>query len=360
MAGGAHAAEREVTIVIPSWDAAALLEKTLPSTLAQAGVDYEVLVVDNGSPRNDTVELVERLAAKHPGKIRCLRLAHQAGYTGAVNAGVANASTRLVAVLGNDNIAPSDWLASLLREYRAGKFAPTGRTIGAVMSQTIVGGAEPPGACTLNHLGRNIFYRDDLWTKRAFATFYPGGNAFLFDREAFGLPFADFYFAYHEDVSLGWRVRLRGLEVVQSAGPRIASFDGGSTKRKSVRFRSLVLTERNRLLNCLSFPEWHTLLRLFPLLALDALATLAFGKNRRAKLYAWIWIMLHPRTLWRLRRQRQHERVVSDREALGEMSWRYFSTVPESGGLASVAKKIVNVLVVGYMRALFIPGRAHR
>lgn len=341
-----------VSIVIPSWDAAKLLEKTLPSALRQSFADFEVVVVDNGSPTRDTENLVEKLASLHPGKLRLVSLAEQAGYTGAVNAGVRSCTSRWIAVLGNDNIVPSDWLESLFNAINKNSW-------GAAMSQTIVAGELPPGPCTLNHFGRNIFYSDEHWRERAFPTFYPGGNAFIFDREIFSEPFADFYFAYQEDVSFGWRVRLRGLEVWQTAGPMVASFDGGSLKRKSVRRRSLVLTERNRCLNLLTFPEWHTCLRLAPLWLADGLASFLLGKNPGAKLEAWIWILARPLLVFRLRRSRQAERRVKDGQVCSALTYLYFSTVPEKNGWAQNAKRFANRCLFLYMKALFIPGQWH-
>ena len=304
----------EISLIIPSWDAAKLLEKTLPAALSQEGVDYEVLVVDNGSPNRDSIALVERLAKSQKTPIRAIEIREQAGYAGAVNAGVLASDANYVAVLGNDNLPPPDWLQSLLREIKR----PEKPAVGAVMSQTIVSGVLPPGPCTLNHLGRNIFYNDPGWEERTTKTFYPGGNSFLFERRVFGAPFEDFYFAYQEDVSFGWRVRLAGLVVAQIGSPRVP-----------------------------------------PLLLLDAVASLALGKDPWAKLNAWAWVIRNPSTLLRLRIRRQAERLVPDKVALREISLNYFSTAPRSRGLAYALKSSANFLVALYCRVLFIPGSRH-
>ena len=345
----------EISLVIPSWDAASLLEQTLPAALAQEGVDYEVIVVDNGSPNRDSIAVVEKLAKAQKTPIRAVEMANQAGYTGAVNAGVLASKAKYVAILGNDNQPTKDWLCSLWKAITETKIPLTG----AAMSQTIVSGNIPPGPCTLNLIGRNIFFNDPDWETHSTKTFYPGGNAFIFERQLFQAPFEDFYFAYQEDVSFGWRVHLKGMEVLQVASPRVASFDGGSLKRKSVRYRSLVLTERNRILNCLSFPEWHTLIRLFPLLLLDAAAAFIFGNHRQAKISAWAWILLNPAKLLQLRMKRQAERLVPDRVAMKDISQNYFSTATEVPEGISSFKRAVNFAVAAYCRVLFIPGSRH-
>ena len=126
-----------------------------------------------------------------------------------------------------------------------------------------------------------------------------------------------------------------------------------------MRFRSLALTERNRLLNCLTFPAAATLAKLAPLLLLDSIGALLFGKNRLAKLNAWAWIALHGSAVCALRKKRQTERTLADREALAELSWNYFSTAAAGTGITASAKRLANALVALYMRALFIPGRRH-
>lgn len=333
-----------------------MLERTLPTALAQTGLAFEVLVVDNGSPFPDTDELVKKLAKKNP-ELRLVKLTHQAGYTGAVNAGVVAAKYPLVAVLGNDNKVPSDWLESLLKIWNESN--DRGESVGAVMSQTQVGSTVPEGPYTLNHFGRNVCYQDLDWKKRPYAVFYPGGNSFLFDKETLGLPFEDFYFAYHEDVSLGWRCQNMGLAVLQSPSPWVHSFDGGSTKRPEVRHRTLMLTERNRWLNLLTFPSLFFILRLAPIWCVDSLFSLLLGRHRFARLEAWAWLAQNFSTVIRLRQKRQAERRVKDSVALREMSYLYFSTVPRRFSVFAQAKQLVNLVIYLYLRLLMVPGKKH-
>lgn len=342
---------KSVSVIVPSWDGEEMLAQTLPPLLLQEGVDFEVIVVDNGSRTDATKQLVYELQ-KSNEHLRLVTLKQNAGFTGAINSGVQEARHSLVAVLGNDNIVELNWLRTLVDLWGSGECPVSGKLIGAVMSQSIVNHQIPYGPCSLNLFGRNIFYRDEKWEAEDFFTFYPGGNAFLFDKATYDLPFADFYFVYHEDVSLGWRIQNRGSLVLQSHGPYVHSFDGGTTKRKSQRFNTYMYTERNRWINLLTFPEASTIAKVWWLWALDLCLTLIFSSNRLPKLVALFWLIRNTRLIGTLRDRRQQERTVADTEALRFMSPDYFSLAANPYSLAASFKRGFNVILRVYWKLM--------
>ena len=52
-----------VSVVIPAYNAAAFVENTINTILAQTYKDFEIVVVNDGSTDN-TLEILERLAKK--------------------------------------------------------------------------------------------------------------------------------------------------------------------------------------------------------------------------------------------------------------------------------------------------------
>lgn len=96
----------QVTIVIPTFDRAALLPRAIDSALAQSGVEFEVLVADDGST-DDTPAVLERYAGD--GRVRVLRLPH-GGVCRARNAAVADSRAPLLAFLDSDD----EWLPGKL------------------------------------------------------------------------------------------------------------------------------------------------------------------------------------------------------------------------------------------------------
>ncbi len=90
----------DVAVVVPTFNRAHTLGASLDSLLAQRDVALEVIVVDDGS----TDETAALLARYDDPRVRVIRGAH-AGIAAARNAGVAAATTPLVAFHDSDDLA---------------------------------------------------------------------------------------------------------------------------------------------------------------------------------------------------------------------------------------------------------------
>jgi glycosyltransferase involved in cell wall biosynthesis len=103
-----------VSVVLPTYQRAHTLRASVESLLAQVGVDFEVVVVDDGST-DDTQAILAAL--RHP-RLRILRVPH-GGVAVARNAGIAASDTPFVAFHDSDDVAlpgrlalPAEFLAS--------------------------------------------------------------------------------------------------------------------------------------------------------------------------------------------------------------------------------------------------------
>jgi glycosyltransferase involved in cell wall biosynthesis len=104
-----------VSVVIPAYKHEAFIRQTLDSVFAQSFTDYEVIVVNDGSPDN-TAALLEPLAAA--GRIRYFEQKN-AGQASARNRGVSEAQGEFIALLDDDDVWPADkleWQVKLLRD----------------------------------------------------------------------------------------------------------------------------------------------------------------------------------------------------------------------------------------------------
>jgi GT2 family glycosyltransferase len=309
------------SVVIPSWNGAAILAPTLAALQKLKGVEFEVLVIDHGRQNRDTETLMRGL----PENFRYIGLNEQLGYAGAVNHGASLARNRLVAVICNDVIVEPDWLAELVN---ASKNA-------AVVTSLVTRPGFDSLSARLNLWGRIV--PEAAVEAGRYVPFFPDGSAFLFDKNSLGLPFDADYFLYLEDVSLGWRARLMGFEVRLAPASRALNADGGTTRRTP--YRTAFFTERNRWLNYFSYLSAGSLLKVLPVLWFDAAARLVAGSNRRAKLHAWAWLAVHPLKILQKRAEKQKLRRRPDSEILPLLSGRYLA-----------GEGIVNSVFRGYFR----------
>jgi teichuronic acid biosynthesis glycosyltransferase TuaG len=92
-----------VSVVVPSYNAAATLGDTIASVLAQTFTDFEVIVVDDCST-DSTLEVV-RAIAERDSRVRTVRLPrNKGGPAGPRNEGVRQARGRWIAFLDADDI----------------------------------------------------------------------------------------------------------------------------------------------------------------------------------------------------------------------------------------------------------------
>jgi cellulose synthase/poly-beta-1,6-N-acetylglucosamine synthase-like glycosyltransferase len=104
------AAQPRVSVIIPAYNTAAFIAETLDSVFAQTFRDFEVLVVNDGSP--DTEEL-ERVLQPYLGRITYIRQENR-GVAGARNAGILRSRGEYVAFLDGDDTWNADYMSAQL------------------------------------------------------------------------------------------------------------------------------------------------------------------------------------------------------------------------------------------------------
>ena len=104
-----------VSVIIPTYQVAQYIAATLDSVLAQTFKDYEIIVVNDGSP--DTEEL-EKVLAPYRDRITYLRQEHQ-GVSAARNTGIRAARGKYIAPLDGDDMWASENLAAQLAVLEA-------------------------------------------------------------------------------------------------------------------------------------------------------------------------------------------------------------------------------------------------
>ena len=107
-----------VSVVIPAYNVAPYIVETLDAVFAQTFIDFEVIVINDGSL--DTDEL-ERALAPYLDRV-CYVRQENSGAAAARNRGVQQAQGEYIAFLDGDDVWKADYLESQLRFMRSGDY----------------------------------------------------------------------------------------------------------------------------------------------------------------------------------------------------------------------------------------------
>jgi GT2 family glycosyltransferase len=253
-----------VSVVIPNLNGRQLLERCLEHLREQTVTEVETIVVDNGS-EDDSIALVE---GSFP-EAQIVALGENRGFAGGMNAGIERARGNYLAFLNNDAEADPRWLEELLacleRHPRAA--AATSKLLLADRRNTIDSAGDDLTPSFLPY-PRGHGQPDRGQFEEEVEVFSPAGAASLWRRTALedvGL-FDERFFAYYEDVDLGFRARLRAYQCWYA--PRaVAYHHRGATAGKHTEFR-LFHPLKNRWFLILKNAPGRLLLRNAPLLVL--------------------------------------------------------------------------------------------
>jgi hypothetical protein len=232
----------------------------------------EIIVVDNAS-QDESLETVRTIA---PEAI-LLRQERNLGFAGAVNAGIQCSKGDWVAVLNNDTVVPTDWLAECARaisEHPDAVFFAC--RILDLADRTRVYSA---GDCFLR---AGIGYRrgqeqsDRAEFRRECRIFSASGCAAIYHKQTLERIGAldERFFAYLEDVELGLRLQTAGCRGYYLPRAEVyhhgAGTSGGEFSRLAVRLRT-----RNSLLLLFKSLPGKLLFRCLPMIFLAQLSWIA-------------------------------------------------------------------------------------
>lgn len=198
-----------LSVVIPNWNGRHELDDCLGALRAQTLRNLEVIVVDNGSSDGS----VEFIHDRYPEAI-VLPLALNLGFALGVNIGIAASNGEFVALLNNDAVADPRWAEELLAAMEHADIAAS-----LLLERESPEVSDSRGECFSKW---GLPYRDGHGEPISGMSLdgYPeifaaSGGASIYRRavlEDIGVLDGQ-YFAYLEDVDIGFRARLAGYRV---------------------------------------------------------------------------------------------------------------------------------------------------
>jgi GT2 family glycosyltransferase len=220
-----------VSVVVVCYNSAAYLPRCLKALSAQTLADFEIIVIDNASPEGELPPLEDVWPQL---TLHCQRLETNIGFAAGNNLGARTARGEWLALLNPDAFPQADWLENLLEAART-------RPNAFFASRQIQ--ADRPGL--LDGDG-DIYFVGGLAQRRNFnvpldppgppyQVFSACAAAALYPRQPFleAGGFDEDYFAYHEDVDLGFRLRLQGLSCYLIPSAVVYHVGRGSSSQRS-------------------------------------------------------------------------------------------------------------------------------
>jgi len=338
---------KKVLIAIVSYNSRFKLPDCLAAVFHQhyAPGLFEVAVFDNNSSDNT----VEYLKEAWPS-VQIICSDKNLGFAGANNRLyqlAKNKNVDYLVLLNDDTIVSDSWLMRLIAT------AESDDKIGAVQAKLLL----YPEKNLINSFGNSLhflgfafcnFYRhqDNLPETMPFKVPYPSGATCAIKMPALkkiGL-FDEDFFMYHEDVDLGWRLRLIGYDILLD--PLSVVYHKYNYSKAKYKFYHM---ECNRLATMIKNYKLLTLIILSPIFVFMKLGLLWFAFRNgwlKEKISGWFWVIKNLPSLWQEHVKIQRLRKVKDREILSLMVGRIDSEELNSPLLTYVA----NPLLAFYFR----------
>jgi len=230
-------------------------------------IDYELILLDNGSS-DDSVDMV---LSNYPW-VRLIQSSRNLGFAGGTQRTAEESDADILVFLNNDMILDPGFMYEILKPFESEDEKNVGAVAGLILNETGTqvdyagGDMNAFGWGFQRYHGQQVSVVDeeyfDIDTPRQF---FGCGGAIAITRETWikSGGFDDDYFAFFEDVDLGWRLNLMGLKTILAPKARVLHKHHGTAAAMPVHLRTFLL-ERNSLMNVIKNYDETNLGKILP------------------------------------------------------------------------------------------------
>jgi len=303
-----------ISIIILNYNAGSLLLECVDSVFKSNYNNLEVIIVDNVSKDNS-----HKICKEKFQDIILIENEKNLGYCGGNNVGIERANGEFLIILNPDVIVEPDWVNQLLsafRRYGDGLYQP--KILASTDHNIIISAGNMIQLFGFGY-SRGKGEKDVGQYEKDEEVGYASGTCLFSSSNVFRKigNFDLFLFAYHDDLDLCWRGRLKGIRSFYIHKSIIYHpLEGYIFKWNSFKF---FLMERNRIY-CLKKNYSHkTIFKMLPsLILVDIAVTLFYLKKGfvSAKIKANLDILKNLKTIRKNHDLIQKNRIVNDNELI--------------------------------------------
>ncbi|MAG15614.1 hypothetical protein CMO88_00980 [Candidatus Woesearchaeota archaeon] len=339
-----------VSVILLNWNGIRYTVPCLKSLKKQSYKNFEIIVVDNGSTKDNSVEILKKTKG-----IKLVLNSKNLGFASGNNVGVkASSATKYIAFLNNDTTVSRDWLKELVGVMEANP--ELGEAESKIYNKYYNKKYQFDYYGTPTHLLFVSEYDFDVSEKKYVPMFSTSGAAMIYRKNLVEIPFDDDYFMYNEDSYLGWLLRLKGYKA--GVVPKAKVYHEGEATIKSVKGMSNFFTylgERNRLMNLFIFYSPLTLLKMLPLILLTIFFINVYDfKKIPSRLKSYLWLLTHAFSILSKRFKIQKQRKVPDSKITPYLSSKLFEVKYFKNKSAKLVAKLLNGFSFAYCKLMGI------
>lgn len=253
---------KQVAVVIPNYNGKKYLNNCLRALYENTDMEIEVIVVDNHSSDGS----VEQARALYP-EVRYIMLDKNYGFSRAVNEGIRAANAPYVLLLNNDTEIKRDFVRKLWQRIMSNEkiFSAEAKMLKYADSNEI-----DSAGTFYNALGWAFARgkdRPDYEYEKVCDTFAACAGAAIYRKSVFekiGM-FDENYFAYLEDIDIGYRARIYGYRNVYEPKAKVLHVGSGTSGSRYNEFKIRFSARNNIYLIYRNMPLLQIIIN-FPLL----------------------------------------------------------------------------------------------
>ena len=273
----------KVSVVIPNFNGEQYIDECMTALRKQTEKDFEVILVDNAS-EDDSVAVFESYGDMN---ISTILLDENYGFSRAVNEGIKASAAEYVILLNNDTHVGKRFVQALVEAMEEDDNIFSAQAHMLQYSDRSLTDSAGDYFCALgwgfskgkDENASKFTEKRDVFSACAGAAIY---RKSIFEEIGY---FEEAFFAYLEDMDMGYRARLHGYRNVFAPEAKVLHIGSASTGSRYNEFKTRLSARNSMLVMYKNFAGWQFLINMPFILAGIMIKSVFFAKQKLLKAY---------------------------------------------------------------------------